>query len=59
MISDPGDAMMTFGVVARTTGYVALGLSSQHATMVGMDVALLTKDQVGDGWYLLVGFAAY
>ena len=51
--------MMTFGVVARTTGYVALGLSSQHATMVGMDVALLTKDQVGDGWYLLVGFAAY
>lgn len=45
----PGSATVTFGVVARARGYVALGLSAHVAGMAGMDVALLTKDEVGGG----------
>ena len=38
---------MTFGMVAHTTGYVAVGFSkSDQPTMKGTDMAVLTKDQV-------------
>jgi len=46
LLIDPGNATVTLGVVVNTLGYVAIGLSSQHASMVGMDMALLTKDEV-------------
>jgi len=43
--ADPGDAQLTFGVVALSRGgYIALGFSSEHASMIGMDVAFLTKE---------------